>query len=87
VRRVIANLPEDPIDSDSDCESIEENTNCDETKCINEVGLITLESEVMKTSNTTALTLLNSERQIMAFSSPAAGYFNDREYKGIYICI
>lgn len=31
----------------------------------------------------TSLTLLNSERSIVAFSSPAAEYFNSREFRGL----
>ena len=31
----------------------------------------------------TALTLLNSERSIIAFSSPAAEYFSSREFQGL----
>ena len=33
--------------------------------------------------NETALTLLNSERSIVAFSSPAAEYFTSREFQGL----
>ena len=35
------------------------------------------------TENETALTLLNSERSIIAFSSPAAEYFTSREFQGL----
>ena len=34
-------------------------------------------------STNTTLTLLNSERSIIAFSSPAAEYFSSREFQGL----
>jgi hypothetical protein len=94
VRRVIKYLPEDPIDSDSDIdiediqisklEVVDTDRKTDGIKASEsgkEVNPSTANS--VETPSNSALTLLNSERQLMAFSSPAAGYFNNREYQGL----
>lgn len=95
VKSVIAALPEDNIDPDSDCDigdmediqiaSGEKNLNAVTT----ELSDIRSAVETCQTggggsgSAVSALTLLNSERSIIAFSSPAAEYFNEREFQGL----
>jgi hypothetical protein len=97
LKSVIAALPEDNIDPDSDCdigdmEDIQVGSSGRNLKATTTEG-----SDITSTNKTDvatvgdrdsggtagALTLLNSERSIIAFSSPAAEYFNEREFQGL----
>jgi hypothetical protein len=97
VKSVIAALPEDNIDPDSDCDigdmediqvassgrNLKATTieGSDITSATKTDGATEGDGDSGGTAN--ALTLLNSERSIMAFSSPAAEYFNEREFQGL----
>lgn len=101
VKSVIAALPEDNIDpdSDSDCdigdmEDIQIASTVRNLKVVNaEVPDVTSAIETNPAAGGerdkdncnagSALTVLNSERSIIAFSSPAAEYFNEREFQGL----
>lgn len=96
-RSVIAALPEDNIDPDSDCEidDMEDIHIAPSESHRSELAPeVTDVTSLCKTSVTVgdgkgsgsaagALTLLNSERSLIAFSSPAAEYFNEREFQGL----
>lgn len=112
IQKVVSSLPENPIDSDSDCE-IEDMEDIRIDSKVKGVSVSTssaavrgdqgggvvnvpermteniLENNAKTTvekkdnSNDTALTVLNSERSIMAFTSPAADYFHTREFQGL----
>lgn len=95
VKNVIAALPEDNIDPDSDCDigDMEDIQIAGSGKNLNavatEVSDIRSAVEICQAGGggsdtaASALTLLNSERSIIAFSSPAAEYFNEREFQGL----
>lgn len=83
---MIAALPEDNIDPDSDCEDPYVQVT------VTKLSKVTLSSadggshavtDAAPQTSSSALTVLNSERSLITFSSPAAGYFNEREFQGL----
>ena len=86
VAGVIANLPEDNIDPDSDGEDLDVQVIA---TMLSEVTSSSVDVASLPVTDTTpppssnALTVLNSERALITFSSPAAGYFNEREFQGL----
>lgn len=93
---MIAALPEDNIDpdSDSDCDIEDlkgvqlDNRHSEEVKksaasdgSVQTTAAANATSE--NTKKTSALSVYNSERSLVAFTSPAADYFNGREFQGL----
>ena len=84
---MIANLPEDNIDPDSDSEDSDVQVIA---AMLSEVTSSSVDAATLpvtdipsEISSSSALTVLNSERSLITFSSPAAGYFNEREFQGL----
>ena len=87
---MIASLPEDNIDPDSDIEDLDGQdlatmisavtSLSGDNECQAETAVLPI---VAPPSSSNALTVLNSERALMTFTSPAAGYFNEREFQGL----
>lgn len=92
LKGVIEALPEDNIDPDSDCD-IEDIGGAQLNGHPNEKEVVESEASEQSTvvSNSTsdsrqksaALSVYNSERSLVAFASPAADYFNGREFQGL----
>lgn len=92
LKGVIAALPEDNIDPDSDCD-IEDlgGAQLNGRPSGKEIVKSQASEQSAATSNfasdssqkSVALSVYNSERSLVAFASPAADYFNGREFQGL----
>ena len=97
LRGVIAALPEDNIDPDidSDCDAEDlhgvqlGNRNSDNeikkspASSKSNQSTTKLNTTIDDNQKSAALSVYNSERSLVAFTSPAADYFNGREFQGL----
>jgi hypothetical protein len=90
LKGVMAALPEDNIDPDSDCD-IEDLGGVQMNGRPSDNGIVKSQASELSTAASTsdngqksrALSVYNSERSLIAFASPAADYFNGREFQGL----
>lgn len=92
LKGVIAALPEDNIDPDSDCDiedlgGVHLSDRPSEKEIVksqpSEQSTVVSNSTSVNSQKSAALSVYNSERSLVAFASPAADYFNGREFQGL----
>lgn len=92
LKGVIAALPEDNIDPDSDCDiedlgGVQLNGRPSDTGIVESQASELSSAASISTSGSSqksaALSVYNSERSLVAFASPAADYFSGREFQGL----
>ena len=92
LKGVIAALPEDNIDPDSDCDiedlgGVQLNGRPSDKEIVksqaSEQSTAISNSASINVQKSAALSVYNSERSLVAFASPAADYFNGREFQGL----